>query len=62
LERLRRWFRKLCVMTNLFSSRGELFCFILLETVGCLQCQYIGSVHIVLWVTRLLYTVVCVTV
>lgn len=36
LERLQRWFKKLCVMMNLFSSRGESFSFILLKTVGCL--------------------------
>jgi hypothetical protein len=53
LERLRRWFKKLCVMTNLFLLRGESFCFSLLKTVGCLRCQYIRSVHIVCWVTRL---------
>ena len=61
LERLQRWFKKLCVMMNLFSSRGESFFFILLKTVACLWYQYIGSVHMVLWVTRLWCIAMCVT-
>jgi hypothetical protein len=58
LERLQRWFKKLCVMMNLFSSKGESLCFSLLNTLGRLQCEYIGTVHIVFWVTRLWCTVV----
>jgi len=61
LERLRRWFRRSCVMMNLFSSRGESFFFILLKALGCFWYQYIGSVHVGLWVTRLWCSALCVT-